>query len=605
MRPRLTAALLAFVSVLALTTLGTSAQDPAHAWVNDLTPIGAADWNAARAAHLLERAGFGGTPEEIARLAKLSPAQAVAELVDYQTIRSELPPFDESQIWDPGMDPFPPSRAEAVRIAREKGVGLGQPVLPPGTQRRLQPVVDKFFYSLLANGIETQRLGLWWANRMLGTKRPLEEKLTLFWHGHFATGQNKVRDYRMMLRQNELFRAQASGRFRDLLVGILKDPAMLVYLDNGENIKSHPNENFGRELLELFTMGVGNYSERDVREAARAFTGWTNDVLEFKLDAAQHDGGAKTFLGKTGPLNGEDIVDVILAQPVTAEFMTAKLYRFLVRDDIAPAVKTELARTYREGGYDVKPLLKRIFLSRDFYSPASVGTQIKSPVQLFVSTYRKMGLQEIPTIPDFGRMTAALGQSLFEPPNVAGWAGGRTWITPSTLLNRGNLMRGVLFPDVAGFRPPDRALSATDARVGPRLAQGMSITDATKEDGDTGTMAESNMMVERDEDYNTRYAGYKGYLLAFERTKLIPRRTARLDLTAMVRAAGAETPEKVVDHFVDRFLSVPLATKERGVLAAFLRDRLGSANLQPGDKLEASLRELLYLVLSTPEYQLG
>ncbi len=169
--------------------------------------------------------------------------------------------------------------------------------------------MDKFFYSLLANGIETQRLGLWWANRMLASKRPLEEKLTLFWHGHFATGQNKVRDYRMMLRQNELFRTQASGRFRDLLVGILKDPAMLVYLDNGENIKSHPNENFGRELLELFTMGVGNYSEHDVREAARAFTGWTNDVLDFKFDAAQHDPGTKTFLGKTGALDGEDIVE--------------------------------------------------------------------------------------------------------------------------------------------------------------------------------------------------------------------------------------------------------------------------------------------------------
>ena len=274
----------------------------------------------------------------------MTPQQAVNELVDYQSIRQDLQPFDESLIWDPGMDPFPPSRAEAVRIARERGVGLGEPVLPPGTQRRLQPVVDKFFYSLLANGIETQRLGLWWANRMLASKRPLEEKLTLFWHGHFATGQNKVRDYRMMLRQNELFRTQASGRFRDLLVGILKDPAMLVYLDNGENIKSHPNENFGRELLELFTMGVGNYSERDVREAARAFTGWTNDVLQFKFDAAQHDPGAKTFLGKTGALDGEDIVDTILAQPVTAEFITAKVYRFLVRDEIAPAVKS---RTWR------------------------------------------------------------------------------------------------------------------------------------------------------------------------------------------------------------------------------------------------------------------
>ena len=380
---------------------------------------------------------------------------------------------------------------------------------------------------------------------------------------------------------------------------------MLVYLDNGENIKSHPNENFGRELLELFTMGVGNYSERDVREAARAFTGWTNDVLQFKLDTAQHDPGTKTFLGKTGALDGEDIVEAILAQPVTAEFITAKIYRFLVRDDIAGPVKSELARTYRESGYDLKPLLRRILLSRDFYSPASVGVQIKSPVQLVVSTYRKMGLREIPTIPDFGRMTASLGQSLFEPPNVAGWAGGRTWITPSTLLNRGNLMRGVLFPDVPGFRPPDRAMSATDSRVGQRLAQGMSITDATKEDGDTGTMAESNMMVERDEDYNTRYAGYKGYLMAWERTKLIPRRTARLDLTAMVRAAGAETADTVVDHFAKRFLSVPLPARERGVLTKFLSERLGSARVQPGEKLEESLRELLYLILSTPEYQVG
>src|SRR6185295_17143396 len=258
------------------------------------------DWNYNRAAHLIERSGFGGAPEEIARIAKMSPRQAVDWLVDYEAVdNSGLKPFDESGIWDPGMDPFPPSRAEAVRIARERGVGLGVPMAPQGTPRRLQGVVDKFFYSLAANQIETQRLGLWWANRMLQTRRPLEEKLTLFWHGHFATGENKVRDYRMMLQQHLMLRKHASGSFRDLLVGILKDPAMLVYLDNGENIKSHPNENFGRELLELFSMGVGNYSEKDVREAARSFTGWTNDVLAFKFDASQHDFGDKVFLGKT------------------------------------------------------------------------------------------------------------------------------------------------------------------------------------------------------------------------------------------------------------------------------------------------------------------
>jgi hypothetical protein len=587
--------------VIALAAIGAASGE----WAGDLSPIAARDWTYDRAAHLIERAGFGAAPDEVARLATLTPQQAVDELVDYESIADDLKPFDESVIWDPGMDPFPPSRAEAVRLAREHGGGLGEKILPDGAQRRLQPVVDKFFYGLYANAIETQRLGLWWANRMLVTRRPLEETLTLFWHGHFATGENKVRDYRMMLRQNEMFRARASGAFRDLLVGILKDPAMLVFLDNGENIKKHPNENFGRELLELFTMGVGNYTERDVREAARAFTGWTNNVLDFKFDAEQHDAGPKTFLGQTAPFDGEDVVDRILAQPVTAEFMAAKIYRFFVRDEIDGGVKTELGRTYRDSGYRMKPLLKRIFLSKDFYSPQAVATQIKSPVHLVVSTYKKMSLREVPTIPDFGRMTASLGQSLFDPPNVAGWAGGRTWITPSTLLNRGNMFRGVLFPDVKGFRPPDRTMSATDVRVGQRFAQGMSMTEATLEDVDAATMAESNMMVDRDEDYNTRYGGFKGNLLAFERTKLIPRRPAKIDLAAMIAAVGADTVDKVVDHFVRRFLSVTLAERDRSLLVDFLRTKLGSTSIVPGEHLEDALRELLYLVLSAPEYQVG
>jgi uncharacterized protein (DUF1800 family) len=561
-------------------------------WANDLTPITTAEWGYDRAAHLIERAGFGATPEEIERLAALTPAQAVAQLVNYDAIdNSALRPFDESGIWDKGMDPFPPSRAEAVRLARERGEGLGEKMLPAGSPRRLQPIVDKFFYGLYANQIETQRLGLWWANRMLATRRPLEEKLTLFWHGHFATGENKVRDYRMMLRQNLMLRANASGRLQDLLIGILKDPAMLVYLDNGENVKSHPNENFGRELLELFSMGVGNYSEHDVREAARAFTGWTNDVLTYKFDAAQHDFGEKTFLGQKGVFNGEDVIRIILEQPVTGEFVAAKIYRHFVREDISPAVRTELGREFRQSGYRIKPLMTRILLSKDFYSPASYATQIKSPVHLVVSTYRKMGLREVPTIPDFGRMTGGLGQSLFDPPNVAGWAGGRTWITPATLLQRGNMFRDVLFPDVKNFRPPDRAMSATDQRVGERLAKGMNITEATRE-GD----AESNKMVDRDEDYNTRYGGWAGYQIAFKRTKLIPRQPISIDLMAMVRAAEANTPEKVVDHFVRRFMRVSLAAKDRQVLVDFLTSRRMD---------EDSLRELLYLILSTPEYQLG
>jgi Protein of unknown function (DUF1800) len=199
-------------------------------------------------------------------------------------------------------------------------------------------------------------------------------------------------------------------------------------------------------------------------------------------------------------------------------------------------------------------------------------------------------------------MTGGLGQALFDPPNVAGWSGGRTWITPATLLQRGNLFREVLFPDVKAFRPPDRSMPPTYARVGANLAKGMNVTEATK-DG-TGD-AESNMLADRDEDFNTRYGSYRGYVMAFERTKPIPRHAADLNLTAMIAAAGAKTVDDVVDHFVRRFLRQALAPKDRAVLIDFLRTQLGASTVQPGEKLEPVLRELLYLVLSTPEYQLG
>ena len=571
------------------------------AWTNDPTPISAADWDYGKAAHLLERAGFGGTPADVERLAAMTPEAAVRWLVDYARQPDEMEPFDASPIWDPGMDPFPKSRAEAVRIARERGVSMGVAMLPEGESRRLQPVVNKFFYGLRSNAIETQRLATWWGERMLGTTRPLEEKLTLFWHGHFATGNTKVRDARMMVRQNEMLRANANGNFRDLLMGILKDPAMLVYLDNGENVKDHPNENFGRELLELFSLGVGNYTERDIREGARAFTGWTNDVLEFKFDAGQHDFGEKTFLGRSGPFDGEDIIDIILEQPAAAEYIAAKLYRYFVREEIDDGVRTELAAVFRDAEYELLPLLTRIFLSRDFYSSASYATQIKSPVQLVVSTYRKLGLTELPTIPDFNRLTAGLGQTLFNPPNVAGWAGGRTWVTPATLLERGNLFRTVLYPDTDGFWAPDRAVPGIYQEVEERLAQGMNITAATQQ-GE----AESSQLADRDEDYNTRYGGYLGYLMAFDRLHPIPRRVADLDMVRMLGEAGVSSVADVVDHLIGRFLRVELSDADRAVLIDFLRDELAADAVGPASpQTEAALRALLYLILSTPEYQLA
>ena len=287
---------------------------------------------------------------------------------------------------------------------------------------------------------------------------------------------------------------------------------------------------------------------------------------------------------------------------MTAEHISAKLYRFFVREDISDATRAELATTFRESGYQLRPLLRRMFLSKDFYSAASYATQVKSPVHLVVSTYRKLGLTRLPTIPDFGRLTAGLGQTLFNPPNVAGWAGGRTWITPALLLERGNLFRGVLLPDTDGFWAPDRALPGIYAQVGARVDRGMNITAATQE-GD----AESSLLADRDEDYNTRYGGYMGYVMAYERLNLVPQRTADLDLTGMVRSAGISTVDEVVDYFIRRFLRVPLADDPRAVLVRHLQEDLGSDRVPAAEtpQVELALRSLLYLVLSAPEYQLA
>jgi uncharacterized protein (DUF1800 family) len=216
------------------------------AWVGDLAPISASEWNAARAAHLMERAGFGETPDAITRLTALEPARLVRDLVAPQAVDNRnLAEFDESGVFDASLDPFPPSRPAATELAKEKGEALGVKVKPAGN-RRLQPVANRFFYWLRASKLETQRLANWWANRMLASNRPLEEKVALFWHGHFATSEDKVRDYRKMLKQLQMFQAKGLGDFRELLIGVAQDPAMLAYLDAGVNVKGSPNENFAR-----------------------------------------------------------------------------------------------------------------------------------------------------------------------------------------------------------------------------------------------------------------------------------------------------------------------------------------------------------------------
>ncbi len=587
---------------------GTALGPGPEAWQGDLTPIGVDDWSHDRAAHLLERAGFGGTPEEIARLAAMTPEEAVRHLVNYESVdNGHLPAFDHSGVHEPGLINFPPSRPATTQLAKDTGEALGVRVKPHGN-RPLQPVVNKFFYWLRASMLETRRVAYWWADRMLNTRRPLEEKMTLFWHGHFATIESKVRDYRKMLLQNETLRTHATGNFRNLVVAVAKDPAMLYFLDAGVNVKGAPNENFAREIMELFTMGVGNYSESDIREAARSFTGWNSDDLTFVVHKDQHDDGEKTVLGETGDFDGVEVIDIILRQPVTARYLSGKLYRYFVRQDPGDALAEDLAGVLRDAHYELKPLLRTMFLSRDFYSPASMGTHIKSPVQLTVSTYRKLGLTAVPGIPDFNESTTALGQTLFWPPTVAGWAHGRAWITPGLLLERGNFARDVLFTDI-DFHAHDRfAPDPTIRDVHMRVKEGADITSATMPvyDGVGGTMAESNMMADRDEAFNTRFGSYRGWQMAIQRVKPIPRLAAQVDLAEMVRDEGLATPEEVVDYFLGRFMTASIGVRERAMLVEFLETELGTADLAAADSyLEDPLRLLLHLIMSQPEYQLG
>jgi len=578
----------------------------AATWQNDLTPIGPADWNYDFAAHLLERAGFGGTPDEIANLAKLTPARAVARLVRFEgTDASNLPAFDHSGVHDAGLEPFPPSRPAVTDMAKEKGEALGIKVKPAGN-RRLQPIVDEFFYWLRASALETNRVAYWWANRMVASPRPLQEKMALLWHGHFASNEAKVRDYRKLLGQLELFQKQGTGNFRELTVAVAQDPAMLTFLDAGVNVKGASNENFAREIMELFTMGVGHYTEKDIREAARAFTGWNYVDLKFVVNKDQHDDGEKTFLGKTGHFDGVDVINIIMAQPATADFIAGKIYRFFIRQQLSPELQKQLGTVLRDANYEIKPLLEKMFLSRDFYSPASVGTQIKSPVELAISTYRKLGQKSVPGVPDFNLATGALGQQLFSPPTVAGWAGGQSWITPGLLLERGNFARDVLFPDIS-FLPPDRFTGGGEIRrVAERVRQGMDISTATMDDAKTGVRAESNLNADRDEDFNTRYGSFRGSQMAVERVKPILRDTAQIRLAEMVLNADLTNTTQAVDYMLHRFMRVPPSDNTRQKLVTFLDKELGTPDIAVARTyMEEPLRLLLHLIMSQPEYQLS
>lgn len=406
-------------------------------------------WTPACAAHLLNRAGFGGSPAEVQALHALGLDGAVQRLL-------EGAPDDD--LFPPPVLTLPGEIFDRIQTARRSASeDAKQELLKEG--RREQHA-------------QIRALRCWWLERMRYGLHPLREKMTLFWHGHFATGVEKVKMAWIMWQQNETFRARALGSFRSLTKEVSRDPAMMRYLDLPQSNRDKPNENFARELMELFLLGEGvRYTEDDIREAARAFTGYRIDPRKgsFLFLPRQFDAGAKTFLGKTGPFDGDAVIDILLAQPESCIFLARKLVTFFVSDAPQPALEQQTAATLRRSDWVVKDALREIFTSAAFYSPRVMRSQIKSPVQWLVQTARVL---EAP-LPSQTALEAAmsqLGQVLFAPPNVKGWEGGRAWISSATLLFRCNLAGYIVSgkaPEMEGFRKGSGAVEIPLTRIAP------------------------------------------------------------------------------------------------------------------------------------------
>jgi uncharacterized protein (DUF1800 family) len=353
-----------------------------------------------RVAHLLRRAGFGYSEAELAGYTALGFQQSLERLLNYE------------QVDDSGVE----QQVAAMQIDRRN--------------------------------VEIARLS--WMTRMLYTQRPLQEKTTLFWHTHFATATSKVRGADVMLQQIQLFRDNALGNFESLLQHVTRDPAMLVWLDNNQNRKGRPNENYAREVMELFTVGIGNYTDADVKEAARAFTGYTaNRAGQFVFNPDQHDDGEKTFLGVTQNWDADDVLATLVRHPATARLLTTKLFRFFVYDNPDPATIDRLANTYTTSGFDMRAVVREILSGPEFLSDQAFHGNVKQPIELVIGSLKALNVQSIG--PDLPQATRRMGQDLLNPPDVSGWKGGDNWISATTLLERFN------FADrLAAVRAPDQ-----------------------------------------------------------------------------------------------------------------------------------------------------
>ena len=507
-----------------------------------LTPFPNSKWNYETAAHLLNRIGFGGTPREIESVHAQGSDAILRQLVDAHDEPDRVPPPPWAH----------PQNLKEIRAALQ--------ALPEGSPERKERMRE--MQELQAAQILDLRH--WWLKRMMTTQNPLREKMTLFWHGHFATGVQKVNNCYWMWLQNETLRQNALGNFRSLTRQISRDPAMMIYLDLQESRKEHPNENWARELMELFTVGIGHYTEGDILESARAFTGYRldNTTQDFQFAVNQHDSRPKTFMRKTGAFDGDDVIDILMEQPACAEFIVEKLWRFFVEDKAPAKVVSALANRLRAENYEIRPVLRDIFSSAEFFSESAMHSHIKSPIEFIIQTV-KLFESDLPPPKVTQNAMAQMGQLLFAPPNVKGWDGGRTWISPSTLFFRYNFA-GYL---VNGDPPAPPNVPPQHPPVAPNVAQ--------QTPGATPAATPPHPAPPPPQ----------------------PRR-APINVARIAPTDLRQTPEELTAELIKRVFQRSLPRKQVQIFTEFLVSR------KP-DTSDKTIRALLHLMMSTPEFQLS
>ncbi len=503
-----------------------------------LKPLSAGKWNYTTAAHLLNRAGFGGVPAEVEKLVKLGPEKAVDFFVDYE----KIPDNTAAPSWaKPGQGPFAmmETMRDLGRQLREAKTEEERRRLDTERRRKIQEEQRQEINRI-------QELRGWWLERMANGPRPLQEKLTLFWHGHFATSAIKVRNAYYMYQQNETFRQHATGNWLEMLTAIAKDPAMLLWLDQAQSRREHPNENFAREVMELFALGEGHYTEKDVTEAARALTGFSlnRETQEFMYRPFFHDPGTKTVLGRTGEFDGYDVLKITVGQDQAARFISWKLWKFFGNEEPPVGLIDALADVFRKSGNHFKPLLKAMFRCQEFYADSVIRSQVKSPTQWLVGTTKLLARQLPPPIVS-SQLMRNLGQELFAPPNVKGWDGGLSWITTNNLLARYNEAAMLVF------------------------AKGNMPTDAEK----------------------------PLFRMAQQRANNLLNQMPQVDVAKILSPEQRRNKNQVIPALEKHFLAGKLKDKQRSVLSNYLDGR--------GELDDDDIRHVIRLLMSTPEYQLA